>query len=137
MSGTMPSEILFYAILACCTRIAPFSTWEKITDPTNFLDRGRVTYVFQSELFLFLFSFNKKQVYSFAKPGTNWVCFQKRPNKPKVCICILHDRFLSECVWKEKKNTKNRVKLDCTFFPFKLLKHLLFHILPVFEQLET
>lgn len=59
MSGTMPSEILFYAILACCTRIAPFSTWEKITDPTNFLDRGRVTYVFQSELFLFSLTKNK------------------------------------------------------------------------------
>lgn len=31
----------------------------------------------------------------------------------------------------------NKEKLDCTIISFKLLKHLLFHILPVFEQLET
>lgn len=109
---------------------SPFSTWEKITDPTNFPDRGEL-HMFSTCSFYDKFTIlpNLELIGTVSKSG---------PINPPKCRAIgkgsqRWSAFVLSLFWSKGQGRG----LDCKIISFKLLKHLLFHILPVFEQLET
>lgn len=109
---------------------SPFSTWEKITDPTNFPDRGEL-HMFSTCSFYDKFTIlpNLELIGTVSKNGPI------NPESVEPLEKAVRDGLLSNCLYFCQRGGGRG--LDCKIISFKLLKHLLFHILPVFEQLET